>query len=69
VKTRVDIAANGSGIVRAKCWKKGDPEPEKWTLEVPHKNAHLSGSPGLFGFSPQSLFKVYIDNVSVTPNK
>jgi outer membrane protein assembly factor BamB len=68
LKTRVDLAPDGSGVVRAKAWKKGDPEPEKWTLEVPHKTAHQSGSAGLFGFSPQSLFKVYIDNVSVTPN-
>jgi FOG: WD40-like repeat len=69
LKTRVDVAADGSGVVRAKAWKKGDPEPEKWTLEVPHRVAHTSGSPGLFGFSPQSLFRVYIDNISITPNR
>ena len=66
LKARVDVAADGSGVVRAKAWKKEDPEPEKWTLEVPHQHAHESGSPGLFGFSPQ--MKVYIDNVSVTQN-
>lgn len=69
LKTRVDVAANGAGIVRAKAWKKNEPEPAAWTLEAPHKTAHLNGSPGLFGFSPQSLFRVYIDNISVTPNK
>ena len=69
MKTRVDVAPNGSGIVRAKAWKKGDPEPDKWTLEVPHRTAHAAGSPGLFGFSPQSLFRVYIDNISVSPNR
>src|SRR5205823_5205694 len=37
LKTRVDVALDGSGVVRAKAWKRGDPEPEKWTLEVPHK--------------------------------
>ncbi|MDX1934424.1 MAG: PQQ-binding-like beta-propeller repeat protein [Capsulimonadales bacterium] len=68
MKTRVDVAPDGSGIVRAKAWKKGDPEPAAWTIEVPHRQAHTSGSPGLFGFSPQSLFKVYIDNLSITPN-
>jgi hypothetical protein len=68
LKTRVDVAGDGSGVVRAKAWKKGDPEPDKWTIEVPHRVAHANGSPGLFGFSPQSLFKVYIDNISVTPN-
>ena len=57
----------GSGIVRAKAWKRGEPEPEAWTLEVPHKTAHQNGSPGLFGFSPQAE-RVYIDNVTVTAN-
>ena len=66
LKARVDVAADGSGVVRAKAWKKDEPEPDKWILEVPHKHAHESGSPGLFGFSPQ--VKVYIDNVTVTPN-
>jgi outer membrane protein assembly factor BamB len=67
LKARVDIATDSSGVVRAKAWKKGEPEPEKWTLEVPHKTAHQNGSPGLFGFSPQDM-KVYIDNIVVTPN-
>jgi len=69
LKTRVDVAADGSGVVRAKAWKKGDPEPAGWNIEVPHKHAHAEGSPGLYGFAPQSLFKVYIDNISVTPSK
>jgi outer membrane protein assembly factor BamB len=69
LKTRVDVAADGSGMVRAKCWKKGETEPAAWTIEVPHKNAHAEGSPGIFGFAPQSLFRVYVDNVSVTANK
>lgn len=67
VKARVDIAKDGSGIVRGKAWKKGEPEPEKWLIEVPHKNAHQNGSPGLFGFSPQEQ-RAWIDNISVTPN-
>ncbi len=67
LKARVDIAADGTGVVRAKAWKKGDPEPDAWTLEVPHKTAHQNGSPGLFGFAPQEM-RVYIDNISVTAN-
>jgi hypothetical protein len=67
LKARVDIAADGSGIVRAKAWAKGQPEPETWTIEVPHKTAHHQGSPGLFAFSPQEM-RVFIDNVNVTPN-
>ncbi len=67
LKARVDVAPDGSGTVRGKAWKRGDPEPEKWTLEVPHAHAHQNGSPGLFGFSPQ-VMRVFIDNISVTPN-
>jgi outer membrane protein assembly factor BamB len=69
LKTRVDVAPDGSGVVRAKAWKKSEAEPAAWTIEVPHKNAHAQGSPGLFGFAPQSQFKVYVDNISITPNK
>ena len=58
---------DGSGVVHAKAWKKGEAEPDKWTLEVPHKTAHQNGSPGLFGFSPQDM-RVYVDNVRVVAN-
>ena len=67
LKARVDIAQDGSGVVRAKAWKKSDPEPDQWTIEVPHLHAHESGSPGLFAFAPQK--RVYIDNITVTPNE
>lgn len=67
LKSRVDLAADGTGVVRAKAWKKGDPEPEAWTIEVPHRTAHRQGSPGLFAFSPQEM-RVFIDNVSVVKN-
>jgi hypothetical protein len=67
LKTRVDVGADGSGVVRAKAWKKGDAEPDAWTLEVPHRTAHRNGSPGLFAFSPQEQ-RVFIDNISVVAN-
>ncbi len=67
LKARVDIQPDGTGVVRAKAWKRDEPEPEGWTLEVPHKTAHRSGSPGLYGFAPQDM-KVAIDNVIVTAN-
>ncbi len=67
LKARVDVAPDGTGMVRAKAWKKEEPEPAKWTMEVTHKTAHQSGSPGLFGFSPQEM-RVFIDNITVTPN-
>ncbi len=68
LKSRVDLAKDGSGVVRAKAWKKGDPEPDAWAIEVPHKRAHQEGAPGFFGFSPQEQ-RAWIDNISVTPNK
>ncbi len=67
IKSRVDVAADGSGVVKAKAWKKGDPEPEAWTIQVPHKFAHANGTPGLFAFTPQEQ-RAYIDNISVTAN-
>ncbi len=68
LKTRVDVAADGSGTVRGKVWKKSDTEPEAWTIEVPVKTANLEGSPGVFGFVPQEQ-RAWIDNIQVTPNK
>lgn len=68
LKARVDNQPDGSGIIRAKAWKRGEPEPEAWTLEAHHATAHTSGSPGLYGFSPQEM-RVYIDNVRVSPTE
>jgi hypothetical protein len=67
LKARVDIADDGSGVVRAKAWPREQPEPEGWTIEVPHARAHRSGSPGLYGFAPQDM-RVAIDNIRVTAN-
>lgn len=68
MKTRVDIAADGSGIIRAKVWKKTDPEPEKWNVELNHKTANTNGCPGFFAFAPQEQ-RAWIDNLTVTPNE
>lgn len=66
LKTRVSVASDGSGVVRAKAWPRGDAEPDHWMLEATHPHAHRSGSPGIFGFTPGSKFAVYVDNISVT---
>jgi hypothetical protein len=68
IKSRVDVAKDGSGVVRAKAWPSNENEPSSWTIEVPHKVAHTQGAPGLFGFSPQSRYSVYVDNISVYSN-
>ncbi len=69
LKTRVDHQADNSSVIRVKAWERGQPEPEAWTFEHTHKDGHDHGSPGVFGFSPQSQKRVFIDNVIVTPNK
>lgn len=68
MKTRVDMAADGSAVIRGKVWEKTTAEPDKWTLEVPHKKGHTKGAPGVFGFSPQAQKRVFIDNIKLTPN-
>ncbi|MBX3732542.1 MAG: PQQ-binding-like beta-propeller repeat protein [Verrucomicrobiae bacterium] len=67
LKVRVDENPDGSGVVRGKAWKRGDPEPGAWTAEVAVPRVHRNGSPGLFGFAPQEM-RVAFDNISVTPN-
>ncbi|HZM03995.1 MAG TPA: PQQ-binding-like beta-propeller repeat protein [Candidatus Saccharimonadales bacterium] len=67
LKARVDVAADGSGVVRGKAWKRGDSEPEAWGIEAPVQHANANGCPGLFAFSPQNM-RVYIDNIAVNAN-
>lgn len=69
LKSRVDVNEDGSGVVRAKAWPRDEEEPDNWLIEVPHANAHTHGAPGFYGFSPQVQFRVYLDNLKVTPNE
>lgn len=68
LKTQVKDNGGGTGTVLAKAWERGQPEPDKWTIEVPVNPLHTQGSPGLYGFTPQNQKRVFIDNVKVTPN-
>ncbi|MEM9382010.1 MAG: PQQ-binding-like beta-propeller repeat protein [Planctomycetota bacterium] len=68
MKTRVDIQPDGSAIVRGKVWPRDEDEPEAWTIEATDPHGHTNGAAGLYGFTPQSRFTVYMDNLSVTPN-
>ncbi|HMV67207.1 MAG TPA: PQQ-binding-like beta-propeller repeat protein [Myxococcota bacterium] len=65
--TEVSVGADGAATIRAKVWPRDQAEPEAWTLEVRHAEGHTQGAPGLFGFTPKSLHKVYIDNIAVDP--
>ncbi|MGI8601719.1 MAG: PQQ-binding-like beta-propeller repeat protein [Verrucomicrobiales bacterium] len=69
LKTSVVPKPDGSTLIFAKAWERGQPEPEKWSFEHVHKDGHRNGSPGLFGFSPQSQKRVFIDNIVVKPNE
>ncbi|HTI71909.1 MAG TPA: PQQ-binding-like beta-propeller repeat protein [Candidatus Limnocylindria bacterium] len=68
LKTQVDVAADGVATIRAKAWKKGDPEPDAWTIEVTHQHGHTHGSPGIYAFAPQDM-RVAVDNISVSAKK
>jgi hypothetical protein len=70
LKTRVDHDKSGpGGVVRAKLWERGKPEPDAWTIEVKQPKIHEEGAPGVFAFSPQSQKRVFIDNLSLTANE
>ena len=61
MKMKVDIEG-GKAIVRGKVWKKGESEPDAWTIEVEDPLPVHEGSPGLYGYSPATI---YFDNVKV----
>jgi outer membrane protein assembly factor BamB len=68
LKTRVDTNSDGSGVVRAKAWVKGTDEPKAWTIESKQKRVHLHGAPAVYAFAPQSLKRVFLDNISISSN-
>ena len=68
LKTCVDLVSSNTGVIKAKVWPKEEEEPDSWTLEVEHNNAHVKGAPGIYAMSPQSKKKVYIDNISISQN-
>jgi len=44
-ESRVDVAVDGSGVVRAKAWKKDEANRRNGLWKCPHKNAHESVHP------------------------
>ena len=66
LKSSVTASENGETTIRAKAWVKGEPEPSEWMLEVVHEDGHRKGAPGLFGFSPQNLYSVYLDDIRIS---
>jgi outer membrane protein assembly factor BamB len=68
LKARVDREGADTVVVRAKAWPRDEPEPATWTIEVPQRYGHTHGTPGLYAFAPQQRFRVYVDNIEITPN-
>jgi hypothetical protein len=66
LKTAIKDNGDGSGVILAKAYVKGEPEPAQWTIEVPVKRLHPQGAPGVFAFSPQAQKRVYVDNIKIT---
>lgn len=61
MKMKVDIEG-GKAIIRGKVWKKGDPEPDAWSIKVEDPLPIEEGSPALYGYSPATI---YYDNVKL----
>jgi outer membrane protein assembly factor BamB len=63
-----------SGVVKAKVWPKGEPEPAEWTIEFTDPMPNTGGAAALYGYisnaeadSPGG--EIYYDNVMITPLK
>jgi hypothetical protein len=65
--------------VRAKVWKKGEAEPEKWLIDFEDRNPNRSGAAALFGYvynvvesedGSQTVpgSEIYYDNLTIKPN-
>lgn len=52
--------------VRGKIWRRGEAEPEEWSIEMVDHAPNLQGSPGLYGNSGDA--EIYLDNIVVSPN-
>ncbi len=68
LKTKVKANPDGSGVVMAKAWVRGEAEPDAWTIEVPVDKVHPKGAPAIYALSPQAQKRVFLDNLKITPN-
>ena len=64
-KLRVDVAGD-KGTVRGKVWKKGEPEPEAWTISLEDPIVVQEGAPGIYG---DSVTDIYYDDFTVKVNE
>jgi hypothetical protein len=62
-----------SALVRGKVWKKGTPEPDKWTIEFEDSGPNREGSAGVYGYVTNSSVsepgsEAFYDNIVIAPN-
>jgi hypothetical protein len=64
-----------TAVVRGKVWKKGETEPQKWTVEFEDPSPNREGAAALYGYISDPLINdknpgadAYYDNVKITPN-
>jgi outer membrane protein assembly factor BamB len=75
-QAKFTVVPNGkTATVMAKVWKKGDSEPEAWTVKYEDPNPNTQGSAALYAYIPDPGIneknpgsEVLFDNVSITPN-
>lgn len=60
------IPSADEALAMGKIWRRGEAEPEDWTVRMVDRSPNLHGTPGLYGNCPDA--EIYIDNVIVTPN-
>ena len=60
------VSNDEKATVYGKVWKRGEDEPEAWTIQADDPHPITSGTPGLLGYSPVNM---YYDNVTVTDNE
>jgi hypothetical protein len=60
------VPEKDKAVVRGKLWKRGETEPEAWTIEMVDEAPNLHSSPGLYGHASDA--QIYLDNLSVIPN-
>jgi hypothetical protein len=71
-KLRVE-PQGGKGLILGKVWKRGDPEPQEWTVTLEDPMPNSEGSPGILAFSNGTTqtspgTDAFFDNVKVYPN-
>jgi hypothetical protein len=65
---KLKVVPNGeTAAVQGKLWKRGEAEPEEWTIDMVDQAPNLHGSPGLYGHASDA--EIYLDNLQVTKNE